>query len=156
MSFTIRSAEEADVPHIIDMGERFFSASKWSSSIATFDRESFKATVQRMMTPPDVGGGLILYAESKGRPAGMVGVVCFPCYFNLNIIFAQELFLWAEPEHRGHLGPQLLDAIELICGDLGVQVMICGSISGLKDKLVGELYARRGYRPSESSFIKAL
>ena len=154
MSIIIRTAEPDDLPAILDMGARFVAATNWASIIAPFDRESFQATTQRMMIPES--GGVILLAQNGAGIAGMVGALIYPCFFNVEVLQAQEVFYWAEPEHRGHAGPILIEGIEVVCKGLGARVMIVGSVAGLRDKAVAELYARRGYRQGENSFVKAL
>ena len=154
VAITIRCAVIEDVPAIIEMGTKFYAASKCADVIAGFDPGSFEVTVQRMMVPES--GGLILLAMAGDQPAGMAGVLIYPCFFNLQILFAQEVFYWVEPQHRGHGGPVLLDGLEVVCKGLGANVMILAATSGLRDKALAELYARRGYRAGENSFVKAL
>jgi GNAT superfamily N-acetyltransferase len=142
----IRKAVLSDLPDLVEMGRRFHQASGYAD-IAEFDALSFATTLQNA---PDA---VFLVVEKEGSLAGMAGALVYPFYFNLKHRTAQEVFWWVSPEHRG-IGSQLFDALVAEVKDMGAQSL---SMIALENaKWVGGFYEKRGFRPSERSFIKGI
>jgi hypothetical protein len=153
MIATIRHAEPADLPEIIDMGRDFFDQSG-SAEFTTFDDASFATTIIALMS--GLSGGVLLVAEIGEKCVGMASCVAFPFYANMQTRVAQEIFWFVKPDCRNGVGSSLLDELEAEAMRGGAQVFLTAALSGLRDKAIGRVYERRGYRPAETSFVKRL
>jgi ribosomal protein S18 acetylase RimI-like enzyme len=142
----IRKSTLADLPALVGMGQRFHEASGYGD-IAEFDALSFATTLQNA---PDA---VYLVVEKEGSLVGMAGALVYPFYFNLKHRTAQEIFWWVDPEHRG-VGSELFDALLAEVKAMGAQSL---SMIALENATwVGGFYEKRGFRPSERSFIRSL
>jgi ribosomal protein S18 acetylase RimI-like enzyme len=142
----IRRATVADLPGLVELGRKFHEASGYAD-IAEFDALSFATTLQNA---PDA---VFLVVEKAGHLVGMAGALVYPFYFNLKHRTAQEVFWWVNPEHRG-IGSQLFDALVAEVKAMGAQSL---SMIALENATwVGGFYEKRGFRPSERSFIKGI
>lgn len=151
MKAEIRHAEARDFEALLDMGREFFEQSG-NGAFTTFDEASFTATIMSLMG----GAGALLVAESADRVVGMAASVVFPFYANMNTKIGQEIFWFCKPDHRNGLGEALLDELEADAGRKGAHVFMSAAISGLRDGAIARVYQRRGYRPSENTFIRRL
>lgn len=150
---TIRRAEPNDLPDIIDMGREFFEQSG-NAEFTTFDEVSFTTTVIALMS--GLSGGILLVAEMGGKCVGMASCVAFPFYANMATRISQEIFWFVKPDCRNGIGATLLDELENEALKEGAQVFLTAALSGLRDKAIGRVYERRGYKPAEVSFVKRL
>ena len=150
---TIRRADLFDLPAIKRLGRDFFEAAQWSD-IADWDEASAERTALSLIGGVVPGG--LLIAETADETVGMAGYVLFPFSFNHALLIAQEMFWYVDPKHRFGAGRDLMDALEESARAQGATVLIMASIAGLRDAAVARLYARRGYRPAENTFVKRL
>jgi GNAT superfamily N-acetyltransferase len=148
----IREAGLIDMPALLRMGRAFFDQAG-IGSLTEWDEDSFEATAQMLITSEP---GVMLVAEADGQGVGMAGALVFPAYFNVRVLIGQELFWYVAPEHRFGVGAALISRLEEEARGRGASLFIAGAVAGLRDAAIARLYARRGYRPTESSFIKAL
>lgn len=147
----IREAVDGDVPAIIEMGRSFFDASGYSGIIA-FDAKTAKTAIETIIIDKHA---IILVAEIHEQLIGMVAAILHPFYFNINHLTGQELVWWIEPEHRtGTAGIRLIKAIEQWAKSNGAKTF--SMISLANNRRVEQIYERRGYLPSENTFIKSL
>lgn len=153
MKATIRHAEPKDMVELIEMGREFFEQSG-NGAFTTFDEPSFTMTLMALMG--GVSSGTLLVAESAERCVGMAGSVVFPFYANMNTKIGQEIFWWCKPDFRNGIGAALLDELEAEAGRKGADVFMSAAIAGQRDGAIARVYQRRGYRPSESTFIRRL
>lgn len=151
MNAEIRHAEPKDLEALVDMGREFFEQSG-NGAFTTFDEGSFIATVMSLMG----GAGTLLVAVSAERLIGMAASVVFPFYANLNTKIGQEIFWFAKPDSRNGIGSALLDELEADARRKGADVFMSASIAGLRDGAIARVYQRRGYKPSENTFIRRL
>jgi GNAT superfamily N-acetyltransferase len=140
----IRKAVVSDLPAMVEMGRKFHEASGYGD-ICEFDGLSFATTLQNA---PDA---VFLVAEKEGKLVGMAGALVYPMYFNLHHRTAQEMFWWVDPEHRG-IGSKLFEALEEEVKKMGAQSLTMIVIE--RFSWVGSYYEKRGFRPSERSFIR--
>ncbi|MFH0299829.1 GCN5 family acetyltransferase [Bradyrhizobium sp. 31Argb] len=72
------------------------------------------------------------------------------------VMIARETVWWIDPARRGHGGAalQMLTAYELWAESIGCA--FAGMAGMGEDPDVAQLYLRRGYRPAEKHFLKAL
>lgn len=148
----IRAATHDDVPALLVLLREFHAASGMSA-VAPFCAESL-ATSLRGMIGNDAA--ILLVADVAGQVAGVAGAMLFPAYFNAAVQIGQETFWWASPEHRGTVGPALMDALEAEAKARGAVKFLMVSLEALRPEAVGKLYQRRGYAPLEHSFVRAI
>jgi GNAT superfamily N-acetyltransferase len=153
MTIQVRAADPADMPALLRMGRAFFSAAPWSS-LVEFEFGSLESMIRHLLAAKDTS--VLLVAEVDGESVGMAAAVVFPFYFNLRTSCAQEIFWWADPEHRRGVGRALLDGLEAHAKAKGANVFMASALSGLRDEALAKLYQMRGYRPLESAFIKRI
>jgi GNAT superfamily N-acetyltransferase len=147
----IRDALHSDIPRIVELGERFFVAAGWPD-VATWCADSISETLARMI---EADAAILLVADI-GTVVGMAGGLTYPAYFNAAQTMGSELFWWVEPEHRSGVGSLMLDAMEARAAALGCTAWIMASLASQRPDTMARLYARRGYRPAEATFIKGL
>lgn len=147
----IRSATEADLPAIAEMGERFHGEAGWGD-VAEYSQEDCAKTLKAMIE----GAGIVLVSEQNGRITGIAGGVIFPLYFNHGHKSGQEMFLYVEPGLRDGTGAKLLIALEQAAREAGCQSWMMIALDHVAPEATGRLYKRRGYRPAEHSWIRRL
>ena len=145
----VRPAQLSDLPYLVEMGRRFFEASGYSD-VTTFDSKSLRATIEALLTNEDA---VILVVGEK--PVGLAIAILYPFYFNANHRTSQEMLWWVEPEHRG-VGTQLFEALITGVKAKGAESISMIALERLTPEKVGGIYERRGFRPSERSYIKKL
>lgn len=146
----IRPATPGDMAALVEMGARFHAASGLAET-AGFVAQDFAATAGRMIEDE---AAILLVAETGEQCLGMAGALTFPFYSNGSHRTAQEVFWWVEPAARGNVGVALLDGLENEAMARGCASMIMIELDHLKP--VGPLYARRGYKRAEHSWIRRL
>lgn len=137
-----RPATEADIPAILDLGERFHALSPWRDR--PFDRGATEQTVRNLISAPC---GALFF-----NGAGILGGVLSPIYFGGGLV-AQELFWFAD---RG--GRELLDAFEAWAAENGAAgvLMVNLVMNERTDAVMNRMYERRGYQLRERHFYKEL
>lgn len=148
----IREATLEDVPAIAQIGERFHGEAGWGD-IAAYSVEDCARTLATMIGNE---AAILLVAEKDGEIVGMAGGMVFPLYFNAAHKSGQELFWYMKPGLRDGTGGALLEAMEQTARDRGCQSWIMIALDKVAPELTGRLYRRRGYRPSEHSWIRRL
>lgn len=134
------------------MGKQFFEASGLSD-MATWDEGSFETVCKSLMN--DEVPGTLLVVDT-GWLVGMAGSVIFPLFCNQATKVAQEVFWFVNPEHRNGIGATLLRELEADASRKGASLFISAQIAGHRDEAFARVYARRGYRPSENTYIRKL
>jgi hypothetical protein len=146
----IRPAVTGDIPKLVEMSKRFFDASGYSD-ITEFDEFSMHATLSALIGNQNA----VVLVVVKSIPVGMACALIYPFYFNAGHTTAQELFWWIDPEHRG-IGGNLLDAMAAGVKAKGALSLSMIALERLSPEKAGAIYERRGFRPSERSWIKKL
>lgn len=145
---TIRPATAADIPRIVEIGRQFCEEARWGD-LLEIDPDSLAASLAGL-----IEGGVVLVAEPAGAVVGAACAVLFPLYLNHAHLAAAEMFWWVDPEHRGGVGGDLLDALERAVEERGAATFSMLTVAGLRDQALGRLYRRRGYRPAETTYTK--
>ena len=137
---TIRYAEPADFPRLIDMGCRFLTETSYSRFI-TPDREAMSKTIEKIRV------GVM---EQDERIVGMIGFIVYPHPLSGEMV-SGEVMWWVEPEMRGK-GIKLLRWAENEARQAGARLiqMIAPDIR------VGSLYRRLGYSEVETTYQRRL
>jgi Acetyltransferase (GNAT) family len=102
------------------------------------------------MLRPDM---LCLVLEADGEAQGVLMAHALEHPFG-PVRLAHETVWWIEPDYRGLSAPRMLDAYEDWCHE---QDCDFSGLAGMgADPGVGKLYLRRGYKPAELHFLKAI
>ena len=95
----------------------------------------------------NVGRGCFI---SRRQRIGCIGAIQFPCFYNKNVVIAQELF-WKSDNGTGR---ELLKGLEKWAVDTGCQSLAVACEESLRCDVVGKLYERNNYRLLEHTYIK--
>lgn len=149
---TIRDAVIADVPRLVEMGQRFLATSPYRGQIAE-NPAQFGIVATRCITDPD---GTMLVAEMGGIVVGMIALFVFAHPLSAQRT-AGELCWWVEPEARG-AGVRLMKAAEVWARAHGAETlqMIAPMESDEAKPPVATVYERAGYRLAELAYVKVL
>ena len=134
----IRPATEADLPRLMEMGEKFAEKARLSEHVG-YDPASMEATFRLMIA----GGPFVLFIGEHGAIGGMKA----PHPFNRATQIVDEIFWWSE----GREGLRLLDAWEEWAG---TAIKRMTTLEAVEPERVSRLLERRGYRPLERVFIR--
>lgn len=148
----IREALPSDIPRIAELGQVFFLEAGWCD-VASWCPDSIAETLANLI---DSETATLLVAEFGGQVVGMAAALSFPLYFNRHETAAEELFFYVEPTHRTGCGASLLSALETWGRSQGALTFGMKSLELVRPEAVARLYARRGYRATERSYIKRL
>lgn len=145
---TYREATLADVPSLVEMGQRFVEESPYKRFVGE-NQEQMRALVEQVVALPN---GRVLVAEEAGTLVGMIAVIAKE-HFITGEIIGGELVWWVNPEQRPRgVGIQLLKMAEQAARDLGAKHMQMIA----PDERVGNLYKRRGYELVEVTYQRRL
>lgn len=142
----IRPATRADIPDIVDLGERHWSESRYGQWMAP-NREVMAGLARALV---EGEAGLVLVDDRDGVVVGMIGVAVTAHIYSGEPVMS-ELFWYAPPESRGS-GVRLLKRAEDWARANGVRhaAMIA------PDERVAAFYERMGYAALEINYIKPL
>jgi GNAT superfamily N-acetyltransferase len=147
----VRNADKQDLAALVDMGAKFHAVSPVHQAIP-FDYESFYRFCDTSLDNPDIG---FWVADQDGALVGMTAAIVYPAYFNAQRHIAQELFWWVDAAARGAgAGKALVEAIEKWAQSTGADAVFMLALADKNEEKMHNLYARRGYRPLERTFIK--
>lgn len=144
----IRSATLADLPALMAMAGQFAAVAELNK-IAAYDASSMERTFRFLIENDD---GILLIAVEGGAAGGLI----HPPYWNLSERIGQEMFWWVNPECRGSVGLKLLDALEAAAKAKGATAWSMIALQSSAPERTGKLYERRGYRPTEHSYVRSL
>ena len=146
----VRVAKANDLPSMVRMGRRFFDASGYSD-LASFDDGSFEATFSSLIDSPDA----VVVVCEQDRIVGMAAALLYPLYFNASHRTAQEMLWWVDEDRRG-VGGHIFDMLIAEAKKKGAKSVSMIALEELSPSVVGAFYERRGFRPSERSWMRAL
>jgi Acetyltransferase (GNAT) family len=148
----IRNASEADKARVITLLAHARTA-------AGFDREggfSFPfdpAYAERLVLAHAMPRHLCLLHDVEGTVQGVLMAAYDEHPFG-PVRLARETVWWIEPDYRGLAAVKMLDAYESWARANGCQFI---GMAGMGfDPEVGRLYARRGFKPAERHYLKAI
>jgi predicted N-acetyltransferase YhbS len=144
---TIRPAVVSDVPSIVAMAEQFVRETPYAAHLVLSPSHVMQLA-ERLILSDD---GVVLVAEDRGEPVGMVALQAFEHPMSGQRV-AAEFAWWVNPHHRGSIGVRLLHAAEhwaIVNGATALQMIA-------PDPRVGQLYARAGYHALETTFQKRI
>lgn len=146
----IREALASDIPEIARLGALFHAQAGWDE--IEYSAEDCAASLEVFMA----SGAFICLVAETDKIVGMASGVVSPAYFNLTHKSGEELFWWVADEAPNMTGIRLLDALEKAARERGCDTWQMKALDRLNGERMTALYTRRGYRPSEQTFIKRL
>jgi L-amino acid N-acyltransferase YncA len=147
----IRKAEERDIGAILAMLEKFWALTHYAKSGVPFDEESSFSSM--MMSYEQ---GMLIVAEDDGV-IGFAGGIYTPLLGNYNYRMGIELSWWIEEEHRNAgSGQKLLEGLEGVAKENGVDFWNMVTLEGASPEAAEHMYARNGYKKTETTFLKEL
>lgn len=147
----IRPAAASDIPTIAALGEKFHAQAGWDE--IDYCAEDCAASLAAFL---EAGCFICLVSETDGAINGMAAGVVSPVYFNASHLSGEELFWWVDDGAPQLTGIRLLDALERAARERGCATWQMKSLARLGGDRMTALYERRGYRPTEQSFMKRL
>lgn len=140
----IRTAEQSDLPRLVEMGRRFREESSYRNLVDD-NPEQIGLTMGQLIKQ-----GWLLIAEHDAKITGMFGFVLHNHFFSGEKV-AGEVFWWVEPEHRGD-GVRLLREAERRAQAAGAKRMQMIAPT----ERVSQFYERIGYAFVESAWQRTL
>jgi len=149
LDLTVRPAEPDDVPALCRMAREFYAFAQCADHGLGYDERDLLDTFSHLATAPD---GYLAVADAGAGPVGMVAGLLVPWYARKADVIAQEVWLWADPEHRrSGAGPALLRAFESWAREAGAtRVLLATPGAADRDPVVARWYRRQGYRQVET------
>jgi GNAT superfamily N-acetyltransferase len=147
MTQPVRRATQQDAGAILELSRRFLAGSPYGHLLA-FNPDALESLIAFTLER-----GAVFLAEVDGAPVGFLAgmVVHNPISGEL---MAEEFAWWVNPEQRGgRLAYYILRSFEEWAGQMG---SVCLKMVAPAGSDVGRFYARLGYTPLETAFIKRL
>ena len=143
----IRPAEEADLPRLVELGQRFLHSTPYRNLMGD-NVQCMADTAESLLTNDD--GLVLVAADPHDGPVGMIGMLAFRHHLSGERI-AGELFWYVDPEARG-VGLQLLRGAEAWAkGKQAVRIQMVAPTAQ-----VGKVYERLGYACIEMTYQRSL
>lgn len=139
----IRQAELADIPRIVEMGQRF--RNEIYRDLLADNPVQMRAFAERLVSNSD---SVILVSEHNARVVGMIGMMGFDHMLSAERI-AGEVAWWVDPESRGEGRRLVLSAEEWAIENGAVKVQMVAP-----NLRVGNVYRRMGYAQMEIGYQK--
>ena len=142
----VRRATDADIPTLVEMGQRFISETPYHDQLA-FDPEQAEHFGRWLLTYEK---GLIVVLDIDGATRGMLGAITIVHPFSSAVV-ASELFWWVEPEARG-AGIRLLREFQRWGRSMGASALNMVA----PNERVAHVYERLGFELIESMYGRAV
>lgn len=145
----VRFATPDDIPAIARLGREFHAQAGWID-VFEYSEDDCAASLSALMA----SDAFICLVADDGDIVGMASGIVSPVYFNHAHKSGEELFWWVSSDAPAMTGMKLLTALEQAAESMGCQSWQMKSVDRLNGDRMGRVYARRGYRPSEHTYIK--
>jgi GNAT superfamily N-acetyltransferase len=145
----IQEAVHDDMPHFIRLARIF-------AKIAgePFDSESTVQHVEWVIDDDNTTAFIAI--DDKRQVVGICGGIVFPTFWDNSKLTATEMWWFVDPGCRNNgVGTALMDALESWAKEAGAWRLSMMTIVGIAPG-VEDMYARRGYREREKTFVKEL
>lgn len=138
----------SDLPKLVEIAKSFFAEAGLPAKLVP------AVWVQKWAALINAGVGFILKKEVNGEPVGALGFVATED-LNDGELTANEAFWFILPQYRGR-GFELLMKYEEEAKAMGCARCNMIHLSDLQPERLGELYVKRGYKKTETSYFKKL
>jgi GNAT superfamily N-acetyltransferase len=146
----IRPATVADIPWLIEAGERAQKESPNYAELPASSADQYKQLVRILLQPDAVCVRVV------GDGTGFICGALEPAVW-FEAVYAVQNLLWVEPLHRGSgRAWRLIAAFEQWARDKGARRIYNGISSGINEEKVGRFYQKMGYAPAGPTFVKDL
>lgn len=116
----------------------------------TFSATHALALIDLHMATPDHFAAVLV---AEGRAVGIL-MASAQVHPFAAVTYAAETVWWIDPDHRGSASAQMLDAYEAWARERGCA--FCNMVALDAAPLIGRVYRRRGYQPTETHYLKPL
>lgn len=127
-------ATEADLPRILEFARAFHGYSPWSRF--PMDDAATEAYARNVMA-----SGVIFVTDR-----GMIGGVLMPIPFAPQVVLAVELFWWGDGALKADF--------EAWAKERGATAVQFSALADDRSEAMARLFARNGYRPAETGYLK--
>jgi GNAT superfamily N-acetyltransferase len=147
----VRNAIAEDLPRYLPLAQAFHAASPMHGVIP-FDADGYSDFYLRAIHDPSVG---VWLAEDDGKIIGIAGALFYPMYFSPTSMVVQELWWWLTPESRGKgAGQAMYKTIESWAAAKGAVALFMIALEDERADKMANLYAQKGFRPMERTYIR--
>ena len=140
-------AKLADLAAVAGPGAAFYAEGKLPGK---FIPDVFVKTWAGLLAS---GAGAIFCLMAGGVCNGAIGGVLYNDP-NDGELVATDFFWFVKPEHRGGHGLRLLGLFEGWASASGAKRILMVHLATLQPEVLGKLYERRGYRKTETIYVK--
>ncbi len=138
----MREATEADMPRLLEIGQKFYDRSPYKS-LGPYDKEAAQRAMMYMVNSPDA---LVLTNEH-----GAIGGLLVPVWFSPTIKVAEVQF---NEFRRGGLAAIL--EFEKVVSEMGAMFMHLSRFADHRMLAGDRMLAKIGFRPVEHRYVKEL
>lgn len=150
--YTIRSATEHDVLDIV-LAVKQFCKEVPHPAWGKFDTNKVNDLVTKLVQAPQ---GFVHIALADDEVVGALVGVTSELPIN-SFVFAQELMFWLDPSHRnGKTAPKLIDAYVEWAESLNCDFIRLSELDSILGGRAGLLFKRKGFKPTETAYVKEL
>ena len=112
--------------------------------------DNIRDVVEHYLSNPNF---ICIAEENKGVLLGVV----VPAFWNPEVLVAQELGWWVEPEHRkSGFGARMLLTFEKKAKEMGAKEIMMICLENSEPEKVGLMYEKLGYSKAEYVYMKRL
>ncbi len=155
MTQEIRKATIEDIPHILDMGYRFYRANDFTDHGLNYSAHSFEQLVRSIINNPNIG--VIIISEVEGIPAGSIGALNNPWLLDMAQIQVSEAWFWIDEDFRKlKIADKLIGGLLSYSKEIGAINVHMISLSNEYQKALNRFYRKFGFNELESTFIARL
>lgn len=153
MGVTVQRIERPeDAAYCMPLLREFFKDTRQAAYTA-LNEQAVEALLQSLIE--DVTRGAVFAAIEDRQLVGVTGAMLYPLWFSPEHLTGQEMFWYVRKERRkSKAGKKLFQALEDWAREQGASSFSMMSLSHLDEKRVGQMYASKGYVPSERTYIK--
>lgn len=148
MNCRIRDVEDRDWEAICRLGREFYAEGNLPG---LFLPAVFEQNWRKWL---ELDLAVLIVLECDRALAGVIGAIVNEDACD-GAKVAQEMFWFVSKAARGH-GLRLLDALEMTMRGLGVRRLTMAHLTGLRARALAALFARKGFAPVETHYVKTL
>lgn len=148
----VRLATLEDVPRMVELGELFYTAAEMQA--IPYNPKSTEFLFIEMIKSALC---VVLVLEKDGQIIGGIGGTISPATYNFDVMVMLENFWFIHPDFRGGKGSiELFYQLETAAKNKGAFQLIMGAFNHLKINPLDRIYTKRGYRQTETLYVKEL